>query len=251
MRIALIGNGNLAWHLSHAIRNAGSRIDLHLVTERNPSSPWLSTTDMNDLVNGRFHMVLLAVPDNQIALISAQLPEEVFAVHFSGATSLTSLKQTNRAVCWPCQTLTQGTTIDYKKIPILFESSTPEMQTYLEAVLKPVWGTWMLATTEQRQMAHLAAVFSNNFSNYMQSISQNLLKRAGLSENLLLPMLKAHIELLESNSASSIQTGPAKRKDENTMQLHQFLLQHHPEIQDLYTLISRQIQDTYNNSNEL
>jgi hypothetical protein len=251
MRIALIGNGNLAWHLTHAIRNAGSRIDLHLVTNRNPTSPWQTTFEINDIVSGRFHMVLLAVPDNQIPLVSALLSEETYAVHFSGATSLTALKQLNRAVCWPCQTLTQGTAIDYKKIPILFESSTAEMATYLEAVLKPVWGEWMPATTEQRQMAHLAAVFSNNFSNYMQTISQNILKRAGLSENLLLPMLKAHIQLLEASAASNLQTGPAKRNDESTLQLHQLLLQHEPHLQEIYTSISKQIKELYGHPNEL
>lgn len=251
MRIALIGNGNLAWHLSHALRNVGSRIDLHVVTAKRQTSPWQTTLELNDLITGRFHLVLLAVPDDQIAHVSSQLPDDIFAVHFSGATSLNALKQTHRAVCWPCQTLTQGTAIDYKKIPILFESSTPEMQTYLEAILQPIWGEWKMASTEQRQLAHLAAVFSNNFSNYMQTVSQGILKRAGMSEQLLIPMLKAHLQLLETTAAINVQTGPAKRNDEKTMQLHHFLLQHEPELQELYAFISNQIKNTYRNTNEL
>ncbi|MFM7770570.1 MAG: DUF2520 domain-containing protein [Bacteroidota bacterium] len=251
MRIALIGNGNLAWHLSNAVRNAGSRIDLHLVTANNTNSPWQTTQEINEIVMGRFHLVLLAVPDHQISHISERLPDSSSVIHFSGATSLSALKQTNRAVCWPCQTFSKGTNLDYKKIPILYEASTLEMKTYLEAVLMPVWGTWMVANTEQRQLAHLAAVFSNNFSNYMQTVSQALLQRAGLSEQILLPMLQAQVNLLETNRAEKIQTGPAKRHDMNTLQQHELLLQYQSEWRDLYTRLSHLISDHYSQANEL
>ena len=92
MRIALVGNGNLAWHLNAALREINSRIDLHVVRERPVSSPWKTTTQLSD-INDSFHLVLLAVPDSQIAEVAAQLPEKIIAVHFSGGTSMLSLPQ--------------------------------------------------------------------------------------------------------------------------------------------------------------
>lgn len=245
MRIALIGNGNLAWHLSTAFRHHGSRIDLHFVRKEGEQSLWKTTNQIAD-INDTYHLVLLAVPDSQIAEVSAQLPEKVRVVHFSGATALHAIRQENRAVCWPCQTLTKGTTIDYSKIPVLFESSTSEMQTYVDVVLKPVLGQWTASTSEQRAKAHLAATFSNNFTNHMQVISQELLKEANLPADLFYSMLKAHIELLAHHDPRKVQTGPAKRNDEKTLRTHEELLLNHPEWKMIYERISKDIQNTHN-----
>ena len=245
MRIALIGNGNLAWHLSTAFRHHGSRIDLHYVRNAGDSSPWKTTHDLHE-INDSYHLVLLAVPDSQIAVVSAHLPEKVRVVHFSGATSLSAIRQEHRAVCWPCQTLTKGTTIDYSKIPVLFESSSSEMQTYVDVVLKPVMGKWTNSTSDQRAKAHLAATFSNNFTNHMQVISQALLQEAQLPVDLFYSMLKAHIDLLAHYDPRKVQTGPAKRNDENTLRKHEELLMNHPEWKMIYERISKDIQNTHN-----
>ena len=244
MRIALVGNGNLAWHLNAALREINSRIDLHVVRELPVSSPWKMTTQLSD-INDSYHLVLLAVPDSQIAEVAAQLPEKIIVVHFSGGTSLLSLPQKNRAVCWPCQTLKKGTSMKYNNIPLLYEFSNTETETIVKAFLEPAIGKWISANGEQRQLAHVSAVFSNNFTNYLQYISQSLLKEAQLPTDLFYTMLKAHVELLETKSPETIQTGPAQRGDQGTIEAQKQLLNNHVEWKAIYELLSKNISEKH------
>ena len=231
MRIALVGNGNLAWHLNAALREINSRIDLHVVRELPVSSPWKTSTQLSD-INDSFHLVLLAVPDSQIAEVAAQLPEKIIAVHFSGGTSLLSLPQ-------------KGTSMKYNNIPLLYEFSNSETETIVKAFLEPAIGKWISANGEQRQLAHISAVFSNNFTNHLQHISQSLLKEAQLPTDLFYTMLKAHVELLETKSPESIQTGPAQRGDEGTVEAQKQLLNNHVEWKEIYALLSKNILEKY------
>lgn len=244
MRIALIGNGNLAWHLNAALREINSRIDLHVVRDLPVSSPWKTTTHLSD-INDSFHMALLAVPDSQIAEVAAQLPEKIITVHFSGGTSMLSMPQKNKAVCWPCQTLKKGTSIKYGNIPMLCEFSDSNTETMVKAFLEPAIGKWISANGEQRQLAHISAVFSNNFTNHLQHISQSLLKEAQLPSDLFYTMLKAHVELLETKTPEAIQTGPAQRGDESTIEAQKQILNNHVEWKEIYSLLSKNILDKY------
>ncbi|MFM2317360.1 MAG: hypothetical protein RLZZ155_1692 [Bacteroidota bacterium] len=244
MRIALVGNGNLAWHLNAAIRESNSRIDLHVVRNLPVSSPWKTSTQLSD-INDSFHLVLLAIPDSQIAEVAAQLPEKVIAVHFSGGSSIFTLPQKNRAVCWPCQTLKKGTSMKYNNIPLLYECSNSETETIVKAFLQPVIGNWISANGEQRQLAHISAVFSNNFTNHLQYISQSLLKEAQLPTDLFYTMLKAHIELLETKAPESIQTGPAQRGDVGIIESQKQILNNHADWKEIYALLSQSILEKY------
>jgi hypothetical protein len=58
-------------------------------------------------------------------------------------------------------------------------------------------------------------------------------------------MLKAHVELLETKSPESIQTGPAQRGDEGTLEAQKQLLNNHVDWKEIYTLLSKNILDKY------
>jgi predicted short-subunit dehydrogenase-like oxidoreductase (DUF2520 family) len=244
MRIALIGNGNLAWHISQAFHNAGLHIEVHLSRSSTHSLGWSLVQSYDELPRD-IDLFLLAVPDSAIAAVASQLPQDAAAVHFSGGTSIDVLPQLHRAVCWPCQTLTMGTAIDYAAVPIVFECSDEHTRNLIHGSLQKAWGTWTEANGEQRMMAHIAAVFCNNFTNHMQHIAHKLLGEAGLPSQLLHPMVKAHMQLLDSFEPSQVQTGPAKRNDMATVQRHMHALQHHPDWKKLYESISEDIINSY------
>lgn len=246
MRIALIGNGNLAWHLSTAFRNAGLRIDAHLSRNSKNSLGWEMYHNM-ETIPADIDVFLLAVPDSSIAAVAIQLPLHATVIHFSGASELDVIQHPNRAVCWPCQTLTKGTEIDYTQIPVLYEFSNAHSEHIIRETLMKAWGTWTQADGKQRLMAHAAAVFSNNFTNHMQFIAHQLLHEARLPAKLLHPMVKAHMQLLDTHEPAQVQTGPAKRHDMDTLQRHLHTLQHHPDWKKLYESISEDIITTYNN----
>ena len=115
----------------------------------------------------------------------------------------------------------------------------------MKAFLEPAIGKWISANGEQRQLAHISAVFSNNFTNHLQHISQSLLKEAQLPTDLFYTMLKAHVELLETKAPESIQTGPAQRSDLETIEAQKQLLNNHVEWKEIYSLLSKNILDKY------
>jgi len=244
MRIALIGNGNLAWHLSKAFRNAGLHLDAHLSRSNDNSLGWEIHRNMLTMP-ADIDVFLLAVPDSSIAEVASQLPIDATVIHFSGASELDLLPQQHRAVCWPCQTLTKETEIEYAQIPVLYEFSDEQSAHIIRQTLMKAWGTWTKANGKQRLMAHAAAVFSNNFTNHMQFIAHQLLHEASLPAKLLQPMVKAHMQLLDNLEPSQVQTGPAKRNDLATVQRHMNTLQHHEDWKKLYELITEDIIDTY------
>jgi predicted short-subunit dehydrogenase-like oxidoreductase (DUF2520 family) len=244
MRIALIGNGNLAWHLSTAFRSAGLHIDMHLSRSNDQSLGWTLVRSWSEMP-ADMDLYLLAVPDAGIAEASSHIDPNAAVVHFSGGTSIEAIPHQHRAVCWPCQTLTKGTVIDYSTIPVVFECSDSHTCNLIDRSLRKAWGTWTEANAQQRMMAHVAAVFSNNFTNHMQHIAHGLLHEAGLPTHLLHPMVKAHMSLLDKHEPGAVQTGPAKRNDVDTIQRHIALLQSHPDWKKLYESNSEDIIETH------
>jgi predicted short-subunit dehydrogenase-like oxidoreductase (DUF2520 family) len=187
----------------------------------------------------------LAVPDSAIAEVCTHISDKSTVVHFAGGSDIQAIPQSHRAVCWPCQTLTRGTEIDYSTIPVLYECADENTERMIEQTLKKVWGTWTKADGKQRLAAHAAAVFSNNFTNHMQHVAHSLLHEAGLPTTLLHPMVKAHMMLLDHHEPSEVQTGPAKRNDTETIHRHLNLLQSHPDWKKIYELISKDITATH------
>ena len=249
MRIALIGNGNLAWHLSRAMRNAGLHIHAHLSRNNDQSQGWEIHPSW-DTMPANIDVYFLAVPDAAISEACTHISDRATVIHFAGGSDLQAISQPHRAVCWPCQTLTRGTDIDYASIPVLFECADDDTERIIEQTLKKAWGTWTKADGQQRLKAHAAAVFSNNFTNHMQHIAHQLLHEAGLPEQLLHPMVKAHMKLLDNHEPNQVQTGPAKRKDVTTLQRHMQVLQHHPDWKKLYEALSEDIITTYQHKDE-
>ncbi|HEX4956878.1 MAG TPA: DUF2520 domain-containing protein, partial [Lacibacter sp.] len=72
-----------------------------------------------------------------------------------------------------------------------------------------------------------------------------------LSFQMLHPLIMETAERLKAETARQLQTGPARRGDEQTMQKHLQLLNNEPELQDLYKTISNSILKMYHKNKEL
>ena len=89
----------------------------------------------------------------------------------------------------------------------------------------------------QRNTLHIAAVFANNFSNALFDISYRLLKEKGIDWKFITPLIENTAQKVISLSPKSAQTGPAKRRDSNTINHHLKHLNNweHKEIYQLLT----------------
>ena len=76
----------------------------------------------------------------------------------------------------------------------------------------------------------------------MIRISEILCEESQLSRSLLNPLVEETLRKALEQGAEAGQTGPAIRRDENTMQQHLLLLEKHPEWLELYKHVSHDIQ---------
>jgi len=124
---------------------------------------------------------LFAVPDTAIAEVAESLSahevgRDALWVHVSGATPLEALSHCHRdaAVLYPLQTFSEGRELDFRKVPLYLEGMTPEAKTAVESLGCELSDVVAWATSEQRQVLHIAAVVACNFSNYLIGRAESL-----------------------------------------------------------------------------
>ena len=85
-------------------------------------------------------------------------------------------------------------------------------------------------------------MFANNFTNSLYADAATLLEAQNLSFHLLHPLiLETAMKAIELDPRK-VQTGPAIRSDELTIEKHLHLLESHPEAKKIYQLLTKQIQ---------
>ena len=99
---------------------------------------------------------------------------------------------------------------------------------------------------EERKTLHLAAVISNNFTNFLFGISKKIIDSKNLDFNILKPLINETVNKIHKLDPIKAQTGPARRNDMNIMKMHENMLKNE-EIKSLYTVISKMIKEKYGN----
>ncbi len=256
LKIDFIGAGNLAWNLAPALENAGASV--RNIYSRNPeNAKRLASklyegqvkTDL-DFSQNEVDIILIAVADDAIEEVVKEiiLPDNVIIAHTSGAVPLSTLgylAALNIGVFYPLQTFTKKQRVNFSEIPILIEGENTDTINALIKLAEKVSSNVYNISSNQRQQLHLAAVFANNFTNWMLTQSQAILKKSDLDLSLLQPLLEQSIAKAIELEPQNAQTGPAKRGDFEVLDAQMKLLAHQPERQELYRLITQQIVNYY------
>lgn len=241
--IAIIGNGNLAWHLSGVLG------DRAVVASRSPVTAGEATQTVSyaALRNLPLEMVFLAVPDNRISetsqALAALLPPALPVFHTSGATPVDRITDhfLHRGVLWPIRSLRRGEPVSHwRDLPLVIHADSARARRLLEPLARELSDrvTWL--DDRQRAQLHLAAVFSNNFVTALYEIAYQLCGEQDIPFSLLLPIIRDTAGRQDGERPALRQTGAAARGDTATMDRHLSLLQR-PEYRDLYRDISRLI----------
>lgn len=245
--IVLIGSGNVAQHLIGAFSKSSS-VALVQVYARNPESiqhlvaAAQICSDYNDLKEADIYII--SVSDNAIAEVSSKLPfENRLVVHTSGSMNLELLdKKNRRGVFYPLQTFTKNKAVNFTEIPICLESEKEDDYLKLEQVAQSISEVYQPISSEQRKALHVAAVFVCNFTNHLYQIGQEICTENKLSFDLLKPLILETAQKIVSLSPEAAQTGPAKRKDTQTINNHLTFLTDDTQKQ-LYQLLTKSIID--------
>jgi len=242
----MIGSGNVSTHLAAALKNAGHRI-IQVFSPNIGHASLLAyhvgAEAIDDIrhINAETDLYIIAVKDSAIADVAKQLAgHQRFMVHTSGATDLQVLLDvTSQAgVFYPLQTFSKEKELDFRTVPLCIEGADEAIAKLLIELGQTISNNIYPVDSVQRKILHLSAVFACNFPNYLYYVAQKLLAKNELDFNLLKPLIMETAEKVQRQFPAVVQTGPAVRKDEQTMSAHLQLLEDDVFLQTLYQLLS-------------
>jgi predicted short-subunit dehydrogenase-like oxidoreductase (DUF2520 family) len=248
--IVIIGSGNVATHLGTAFIKGGFKVDI--VYSRNAQQASTLASQLGaipytqlELLPTHADLYLIAVKDSAIEEVASKLPlVNGLVVHTSGTTALSVLHKHKRAgVFYPLQSLSKNTPVLMNDIPVLLETTIADDMQQLEVLAQKCGAQTLQVTSENRQTVHVAAVFANNFSNYLYVVAEQILATKDIPIDILKPLILETSRKIQEHKPSEVQTGPATRNDIPTMEMHLKLLEPMPQFKQLYELLSKGIQE--------
>jgi predicted short-subunit dehydrogenase-like oxidoreductase (DUF2520 family) len=249
MNIVLLGSGKVATQVGKALHNAGIPVaQVYSPTLAHAQTLALQVhakaiSELAELTKNA-DVYIISVKDDAILTLVGQLDlGDKLVLHTSGSTAMDVLKtaSTNYGVLYPLQTFSFDKTVDFSQVPIAVEASSPEIAKPLEALAHKLSPKIVQMSSEQRLVLHIAAVFACNFSNHVFAIAQQLLESKDIRFDYLRPLIAETAAKVQQALPSEVQTGPAIRKDEKILQKHLDFLKDHPQLQEIYRLLSQSI----------
>ena len=254
MKIAILGSGNVAFHLSKAFIKAGNPVmqvwsrhhenAINLALEIGANS----ISDIKD-ISESVELVIIAVSDDAIENVASQIPfqQNRLIIHTSGTTAINVLQKFSNqcGVIYPLQTFSKSANIDFSIVPLFIEGNSSSSLAKISIIASQLSATVQAADSQTRALLHVSAVFACNFTNHFYTIAQQILQENNLSFDVLRPLIQETAKKAMINLPSTVQTGPAKRNDGLTMNRHIQLLSNHPQWQVIYHLISQDIVKKY------
>jgi predicted short-subunit dehydrogenase-like oxidoreductase (DUF2520 family) len=249
----IIGAGNLAFSLAPALAGACCILD-QVISRDESGAKQLSdpfnasySTRISDL-NPELDIVFLTVPDNAIKEVADKLKWfGGILVHTSGSIDLTAILsgEKPRGVFYPLQTFSRTRPVEFSKVPVFIEGSDSYVIRVLGDISLALAGRIFEMDSARRSCLHLAAVFANNFTNFILSSSYDITTRSGIEKEVLETLIRETFEKALSAGPVSSQTGPARRGDMTTIKKHLNLLSFSPELMEIYKCLSDSILKYY------
>lgn len=248
--ISLIGSGNVATHIGHALAKAGYRINGVFSRTLAAAQALAGTLHCNatDHLEGlpEADCCLFAAKDDALPSLAARwgaLHPDSLCLHTAGSMPMDIFegKVENYGVLYPMQTFSKTRQVDFHAIPCFIEANAPETLDKVTQLARSVSDRVYVLPSERRRWLHLAAVFACNFSNHCYDIAARLLEKEGIPSDSLLPLIDETAAKVHELPACKAQTGPAVRFDRNVIDRHERMLADNPELRRIYELLSQHI----------
>lgn len=248
MKIAIIGTGNVAYHLAKAFTENG--VEVAQIFGRNPielekigQELGISTSSTALMVAD---MYLICVRDEAIEEVSKLIPHSDCCVaHTSGAVSRETLQGNySKAVFYPLQTFSKNKKINYSEIPFFIDSDSQENEKKWIELARKISKKVSLANDEKRKYIHLTAVFACNFTNHLYARAKEIAYQQNIPFDFFLPLIDETTHKIHEMDPKLAQTGPAIRNDLAVIESHKNLITN-PEILEIYNTINLSIKKMY------
>ncbi len=253
MKVALIGAGNVGYHLARQFAKAN--IEVTQVFSRGlPKASvcaaigYAQATDSLLEITAEADVYILAVHDMAIQEVAAKLVSvglsDKLLVHTSGATPTTVFAEIGLrrfGVFYPLQTMSRNSEPDFKTLPLCVYANTNEDLDLLRTLSLKICPNVYSISDEKRAKLHVAAVVVNNFTNHLFHIGHDIVQREGLPFDMLIPLIKETVAKLDRGTPAEMQTGPAKRGDITTIDRHLQFLEYNSEYRKVYEILTESI----------
>jgi len=248
MKIAILGSGNVAYHLAKMFKE--KNIPISQIFGRNEKDlqeisdqfeiPF-STTELADA-----ELYFIAVNDDAVAAISKNIKNQNSLVaHTSGSLPKEILEGNYRkASFYPLQTFSKSKMLQYSEIPFFVEAENEEDSQILENLALKISEKVMKSDYEKRKYIHLTAVFACNFVNHLFARAKEISDSQQIPFHYFLPLIKETTLKIEKIEPKLAQTGPAIRNDEKILQLHEALITEEEHLK-IYQVMNESIKKMY------
>ena len=248
-KVTIIGSGNVAEAFARAI--ALSDNTLVQVYARNRArgeavaalggGEWCGEAEALAAAD----VYLICVSDRAVAEVAAKLPfaQTAIVAHTAGCGTLEMLPATaRRAVIYPFQTFTAGRKVDMRKVYLFIEAEQQSVYDEAAAFARSLSDRVMAADVNQRAKIHLTGVVACNFVNNLYATAAEILQSAELPFDVVAPLIEeTAAKAIASATPAAVQTGPAVRGDEGTMERHRELIGQNELLRTIYDNISENI----------
>lgn len=251
MKVVIVGAGNVATHLAKALFERDHQV-LQVWSKHEENALALAkavdAVTIPSLENLELNadLCLVSVKDDAIAAVAEQLGGfKGIVAHTAGAVPLHIFdgKVNNYGVFYPLQTFSKAKDVDFRTIPLCLEANSSDSLNALREVAQTLSQTVREVNSDQRKILHLSAVFACNFVNHMYALADEMLKANNLDFKLIVPLIQETALKVVDNTPGLVQTGPAIRHDEETMVAHQQMLESHPQLLEIYKMVSNSIKN--------
>ena len=251
LKVVCIGAGRLAQQLMPALEETGCHIVQ--VYNRTPQSArslaeklkGCSYTSDLDSIARDADLYFFAVADDAITLLSTQLytmlADDAIGVHCSGSLGLDVLPFARKAGFYPLQSFSPNHEVSWRWIPLIITTPDEDIWELLDTIAGQLSSSVYRMTEEQKSNLHVAAVFANNFSNHMLTLAESICNEHQLPFEILKPLILETFSKAILSGPRDSQTGPAIRGDEKTILKHLGLLDNHPELRNVYRVVTESI----------
>ena len=248
MQIVIMGSGNVATVLGRLCKQNGHQV-IQIISRQVAHAKLLADelncayADYNDTMNPNADLYIVAVADTALNDLNKNIDlKNKLILHTAGSVSKEVLKKisVNYGVLYPLQSLRKEM-VYTPEIPFLIDGNTNETKTLIEDFAKTLSPNVSGATDEERLKLHVAAVIVSNFTNHLYAIAEDFCRHENVNFDLLKPLILETATRIKYSSPGALQTGPAVRKDIQTLDKHLRLLTNYPKLRTTYLRLTDSI----------
>jgi predicted short-subunit dehydrogenase-like oxidoreductase (DUF2520 family) len=224
LRCVIFGAGRMGRALALGLRDAGIAVD-------GPLGRGARCPDAD--------IVILAVPDAEIADAAASLFPGALVGHCSGATTLDILAPHEAFSLHPLMTVPAEGPSPFAGASAAIAGTTPHARGIAHQLALHLDLTPIDVADEDRAAYHAAASIASNFLVTLQAAAERLAETTGIDRQALVPLVKATVENWASLGPERALTGPIARGDQETVdRQRQAIIERTPELLELFDALA-------------